>query len=132
MASPYSIFNTFSTTDANAPAQNFLLVNGAATVNSNMWSGEDSDGYGLTVFTTGSLSGTFQLWMTDKNRPDETTDNDWIQDTTFVPVNPAGGPIKFRDDGGNAKAYRKRLKFVNTSGVGTLQAFVTVPKTRGA
>lgn len=130
MPAPYSLFNTRSGTDASAPVLNFVAVSGTPTVYSDMWTGEDSDGYGLTVFTTGTLTGAFTLWMTDKINPDQTTDNDWVQDASFVPTNPAGAAVKFRDDGGNAKAYRKRLKYINASGTGNLQAFVTVPKTR--
>ena len=130
MAAPFSVFNSTSNVDPGAPMANFLPVSGAVTVYSDHWSGEDADGYGLTVFTTGTLNGTFTLWMTDKPLPALADDTDWVQDTSFAPVNPAGAPVKFRDDGGNAKAAKKRLKFVNGAGAGNIIGFATVPRTR--
>jgi len=130
MAAPFSIFNTRSATDPGAPAFNFVAVSGTPTVYSETWSGEDSDGSGLTIFTTGTLTGTFTLWMTDKPLPDLTADTDWVQDTSFTPTNPAGAAVKFRDDLGNAKSHKKRVKYVNASGSGNIQGFVTVPKGR--
>lgn len=131
MAFPYSIFNTRSATDPGAPARDFFAVSGTPTVYSEVWSGDESDGYGLTVFTTGTLTGTFTLWMTDKITPSLADDTDWVQDTTFVPTNPAGAAVKYRDDGGNAKAKWKRLKYISASGAGNLQGWVSVPKFRG-
>jgi hypothetical protein len=127
MAYPVSIFNTRSATDPGAPTLNVATVTGAATVYSDLFAGEAADGYGMTVFTTGTLSGTFTLWVTDKMFASLADDTDWVQDTGFVPVNPAGAAAKFRDDAGNAKGAFKRLKFVNASGTGTLQGFVTTP-----
>lgn len=124
MALPYSVYQTAANANKNGVA-----VSGTSTFYSFTWSGEDADGYGLTVFYTGTPTGTFTLWGTDKPFADETTDNDWVQDTGFSPTNPAGAAGKFRDDGGNAKAYRKRLKYVNASGTGTIEAYVTVPET---
>lgn len=133
MAAPYSIFNTrggASGTDPGAPDRDFVNVSGTPTIYSDAWTGEDSDGYGLTVFTTGTLTGTFTLWMTDKPLPTTATDADWVQDTSFVPTNPAGAAVKFRDDLGNAKAHKKRLKYVGAAGAGTIQGFVNFTKTR--
>lgn len=130
MAAPFSIFNTRSLTDSNAPVRDFVVVSGTPTIYSDPWSGEDSDGSGLTFFSTGTLTGTLTLWMTDKPLPDMASDNDWVQDTGFAPTNPAGAPVKFRDDLGNAKAHKKRLKYVNAGGAGNIQAFVNVTKTR--
>jgi len=127
MATPYSVYNTRSLTDANAPATVGTAVSSTNTAYSDMWSGESADGYGLTVTFSGTPTGTFTLWMTDNPSPGLANDTDWVQDTTFVPTNPAGAAGKFRDDGGNAKAYRKRLKYVNASGSGTVIAYVTVP-----
>lgn len=128
MATPYSVYNTRSGTDANAPVLVGVSVSGTPTVYSDMWTGESADGYNLSVFTTGTLTGTWTLWMTDKIQPTLADDSDWIQDTTFSPTNPAGAATKYMDAGGNAKAYRKRLKYVNASGTGTISAFVTVPR----
>ena len=125
---PIAVYTTKSGTDPNAPRTDGTAVSGSSTFYSSMWTGNRSDGYALSVFWTGTPTGTFTLWMTDKEHPDETNDNDWVQDTSFTPTNPAGSAGKFRDDAGNAKAYRKRLKYVNASGTGTVTAYVTVPQ----
>lgn len=127
MSVPYSLYNTRSATDPGAPVTNTFAVSGTPTVYSDMWSGESSDGFNLSVFTTGTITGTWTLWMTDMPYPGLTNDNDWIQDTTFAPTNPAGAASKYQDATGNSKAYRKRLKYVNASGTGNIQAFATVP-----
>lgn len=124
MALPYSVYQTAANADKDGVA-----VSSTNTYYSFPWSGEDSDGYGLTVFFTGTPTGTFTLWGTDKPFASEADDTDWVQDTGFSPINPAGAAGKFRDDGGNAKAYRKRLKYVNASGSGVVKAYVTVPET---
>lgn len=128
MALSFSVFTTRSATDPGAPNTVGVSVSGTPTIYSDMWSGEDADGYGLTVFTTGTLTGTFTLFMTDKPQPSLADDTDWVQDTTFAPTNPAGAPVKFRDDAGNAKASKKRLKYVNASGTGIITGFVSVPE----
>ena len=128
MAVPYSIYSTRSGTDANAPAIQGVTVSSTNTYYSDMWTGEDCDGFALSLFWTGTPTGVFTLWMTDKPNPDQTNDNDWVQDTTFAPTNPAGAAGKMRDDTGNAKAYRKRVKYVNASGSGVLTGFATVPR----
>lgn len=130
MATPFSIFNTRSATDPGAPDRPFIAVSGTPTIYSEVWPGNDSDGYALTILTSGTLTGAFTLWMTDKPNPNLANDNDWVQDTTFVPVNPAGAATKSRDDAGNAKANRKRLKYIGASGTGNLEGYVTVPKFR--
>lgn len=127
MPTPYSLFTTRSATDPGARDITGVSVSGTPTIYSDMFSGESSDGYALTLFTTGTLTGTWTLWMTDNPNPQLGNDNDWVQDTTFAPTNPAGAASKFRDDGGNAKAYRKRLKYVNASGTGVITGWATVP-----
>lgn len=129
MATPYSIYNTRSGTDANAPVTVGTAVSSTSTFYSDVWSGESSDGYSLTVFYTGTPTGTFTLWYTDKINPDTgANDNDWVQDTSFTPINPAGAAGKFGDPAGNFKGYRKRLKYVNASGSGTITAYVITPR----
>lgn len=127
MSYTYAIFTQTDANDAGAPTS-YLVTNPTGTVYSALWTGRHSDGYGLTVITTGSLTGTFTLWMTDKAHPSTADDTDWVQDTTFSPSNPAGGAVKFRDDGGNAKAGFKRLKYVHSSGTGTIYASVNIPR----
>ncbi len=131
MPTPVRIYETKSLTDANAPIVDGVAVTGTNTYYSDMWTGHDADGYSMTVFYTGTPTGTFTLWWTDKPQPDPTTDNDWIQDTSFSPTNPAGAAGKFGDPAGNFKSYRKRLKYVNSAGSGNIFAYVTVPRFRG-
>lgn len=130
MATPISIYNTRSATDPGAPATQGVSVSSTNTYYSEMWTGEDSDGASLSLFWTGTPTGTFTLWGSDKLNPDQTNDNDWVQDASFAPTNPAGSASKFGDQTGNYKAYRKRIKYVNASGTGVLTGFVTVPRFR--
>lgn len=129
MASPFSLFNTRSATDPGAPVRDFIAVTGTPTIYSETITGEDTDGFGATFFYTGTLTGTFTAWTTDKPLPNLANDDDWVQDTTFVPVNPAGAAGKFRDDQGNSKGSKKRYKYVNASGTGNLSGWATTPKT---
>jgi len=127
MATPYSIFRT-QPADSFAPPTAGVTVSGTNTYYSKTWGAADSDGHGLQVVWSGTPTGTLSMWCSDKPYPSETDDTDWVQDTSWVPTNPAGSAGKFRDDAGNMKAYRKRLKYVNASGTGLLEAFVTVPR----
>lgn len=128
MATPYSVYNTRSNTDANAPVTVGTAVSSTSTFYSDPWSGESANGYGLTVFFTGTPTGTFTLWHTDKPNPSLADDSDWVQDAGFAPTNPAGAAGKFRSDNVTAQPYRTRLKYVNSSGSGTVTAYVTTPR----
>lgn len=128
MSVPWAVYQTFSTTDANAPSTPGTTVSSTNTYYSVPWSGRLADGAGVTIFYTGTPTGTFTMWVTDKPNPGLANDNDWVQDTGFIATNPAGAAGSFRDDTANAKGYRKRLKYVNASGSGTITAYVTAPK----
>lgn len=138
MANTYSVFDTYHTNkqtydgtvgaDANAPIVPGV-TNPSGTIYSAPWSGRLADGYGLMVNYTGTLTGTFTLWMSDKLKPSLADDTDWVQDTAFAPTNPAGGAGKFRDDTSNAKSAWKRLKYVQSSGTGVITAYVSTPRT---
>lgn len=127
MSIPYAVFSTKSATDSEAPPT-VGVVNPSGTVYSKMWSGLKSDGYSLDVSTTGTLAGTLTLWNANKPQPSETDDTDWNQDTGFAPTAFAGAPVKYEDNTANDKAFRKRLKYVHTSGAGTLTAYVVAPR----
>lgn len=124
----FSIYNDRSATDANAPAKLGVAVSGTSTFYSDVFSGAEADGYGLQLEWTGTPTGTFTLWMTEKANPSLADDTDWVQDTGFSPTNPAGSAGKFRDDTTGAKAFRKRVKYVNASGTGTVRGFASVPR----
>jgi hypothetical protein len=128
MATPYKIFVTTSATDSAAPTTNGTAVTSTNTYYSKMWTGEDAWGYDLHVEWTGTPTGTLSLWVSDKLNPDETTDNDWVTSTEVTLTNPAGSASKFRVATNVSPAYRKRLKYVNASGSGTLFGYVVVPK----
>lgn len=125
----FSIYNTRSATDTNAPSSQGVAVSSTSTFYSDVFTGLGADGYGLQLQWTGTPNGTFTLWMSDKLNPGLADDTDWVQDTTFAPTNPAGAAGKFRDDASNSKSLRKRIKYVNSSSAGTLFGWVTVSKT---
>jgi hypothetical protein len=126
MGFPISIFQT--SPGYNAPLLNGV-VNPSGTVYSAIFTAPNSDGYSLSVFYTGTLSGTFTLWWSDVPFASQADDTQWIQDTNFSPVNPSGSAGSFGDEAGNSKGFYKRLKYVNSSGSGTITAYVNVPKT---
>lgn len=128
MSTPYKLFITASGTDSGAPTSDGVAVSSTNTYYSKMWTGEDSYGYDLMVSWTGTPTGTLTLWVSDKLNPDEANDNDWVQTTETTMVNPAGSASKFRVATATSPAYRKRLKYVNSSGSGSLFAYVTVPR----
>lgn len=108
-----------------------VALSGAGTTYTTKFSGHWSDVFALMIQWTGTLAGTLTLWATDKEQPDETSDNDWVQDTTFSPTNPAGSAGKFRDNVANGVARWWRIKYVNTSGAGSLFCYATPPRYRG-
>jgi hypothetical protein len=120
------LFLTASGTDSAAPVTEGVAVSSTTTYYSKVWTGSDSDTCGIHLEWSGTPTGTFTLWMSDKYAPDETSDTDWVQDTGFSPSNPAGAAGKFRDDMSQAPARRKRIKYVNASGSGTLKGWATV------
>lgn len=127
MSAPVSVFVTKSTTDPGAEATDGVAVSSTTTYYSKLWSGARAVGYSSTVFYTGTPTGTFTLWMTDKPYPDLTTDTDWVQDTGFVPTNPAGAAGGFLDNVADGRPYHKRFKYVNSSGSGTIYGWVNAP-----
>lgn len=125
---PYKIFTTRSSTDSRAPDVNGVAVTGTNTYYSTMWTGEDTTSYDLQVAWTGTPTGTFTLQVSDKPSPDESSDTDWVTSTEVTVVNPAGSASQFRVATTASPAYRKRLKYVNSSGSGTITGYATVPR----
>lgn len=125
MAVSYSIFKTQSS-DSFAPATDGVAVSSTNTYYSSPWGAAGASGYSLHVEYTGTPTGTITLWYANKNNPDRSNDNDWIQDTTFSPTNPAGAAGKFGVPNALSRANLSRLKYVNASGTGTLTASVTL------
>src|SRR5688572_15686365 len=94
---------TTHATDAVGTMTDGVAVSSTTTYYSALISGNQSDGMGIHLQWTGTPTGTFTLWMSDKAKPSLADDADWVEDTSFSPSNPAGSPSKMRDDTANAK-----------------------------
>lgn len=110
---------------------NGVAVFGTNTFYSGIWKATKSDGFGLHLEWTGTPTGTFTLWRASKSYqdgkgPNEANDNDWVQETTFSPSNPAGAAGKMADEVSNGRNEFWRVKYVNASGTGTLFGWVTL------
>lgn len=126
MFKAFTIYNTKSATDANAPQTAGTAASGTSTYYSDTWAGAEH-GWGLTVVTTGTLTGTWTLWATDKERPSLADDTDWVDMSSsaeFTKTNPSGSATKWRADSSLLRAGRYRLKYVNASGTGNLFGYV--------
>lgn len=69
---------------------------------------------------TGTPTGTFTLWFSNKDVPDETSDTDWVQDATWAPTNPAGAASKAAYAIGNLSHRWVRVKYTNSASTGTI------------
>lgn len=127
MALPQKLFVTRATGDSAAPPTNGVAVSSTTTYYSKMWSGGDSAAYSLQVAWTGTPTGTFTLQVSNVPNPDESTDTDWKTSTEVTVVNPAGSASSFLVSTTASPHMKKRLKYVNASGSGTITGYVTVP-----
>lgn len=125
----YRAFTTVDTTPMGNVTDG-IAVTGVNTYYSTKWTAQWSSVFGFMIQWTGTPTGTLTLWASDKENPDETTDNDWVQDAIFSPTNPAGSAGKFRDNVDNGVARWWRVKYVNASGSGSLFTYVTLAKFR--
>lgn len=121
----HDLFVTTVTGDANAPKREGVAVSSTTTYYSKLISGQEGDGFALHLFWTGTPTGTLTLWYSDVENPILTSDNDWVQDSTWSPTNPAGSAAKFRSDANGSHARWKRVKYVNASGSGVLYGRAT-------
>lgn len=126
----FSLFVT-RTADNCAVASDGVAMVGATVNYSQKWGGRmvtpgsGGGNYSHSLEWTGTPTGVFSLWNSDKENPDETTDTDWTEDTTYTPTNPAGSASKFQQDKVAKSALWKRIKYINTSGVGVLKGRVS-------
>lgn len=123
----YSVFRTAQDTTASPRYLDGVAASSTNTYYSDSWRGTDD--FGLTVFTTGNLTGTWTLWATDKPNPGLTNDNDWVDISAhaeFVETNPAGATSKWKVSSTLIRSGKLRLKYVNASGTGSLFAYVNV------
>lgn len=78
---------------------------------------------GFTLESTGTVTGTFTLWYSDEDSPSEANDTDWVQDTTWVPTNPAGAATKTKYVVSGLRARWARVKHVTSGGAGNLLGY---------
>lgn len=124
MLTSYSLYQTVDTTVGRAT--DGYAITGTPTVYSYVWKGNVD--FGLTVETTGTLTGTWTLWASDNPNASETDDTHWVDTSThadFVESNPAGSATKWRVNSTLIRAAKLRLKFVAASGAGTIYAYVS-------
>lgn len=123
----YSIINTRSATDPGAPISRGFAVSGTPTVYSDMFA-EGGLGSSIIVQTTRTLAGTWTLWATNKIHPTLADDTDWLNVTSnaeFTETNPAGAATHWQASLTLLHAGHLRLKYVNSSGAGTIYADVS-------
>lgn len=120
MAATYSIYNTREAVGIFQP----LKVPGVVVTGTNTYYsdaiGPRGMGFGYHFEWTGTPTGTLTMWRSLKPNPDQTSDNDWVQVSTFSPTNPAGSASKFGEEINFTNFNRYRFKYVNASGSGTL------------
>lgn len=79
---------------------------------------------------TGTPTGTFTLWYSNKPDASDADDTDWVQDSSFPASNPAGSASKAFVAASGVAALRTRIKYVNASGSGTIKAWAYTVKGR--
>lgn len=125
--SSYSLFNTTDTTKGTS--KEGVDVSGTTTYYSGKISGKHADGIGLHLQWTGTPTGTFTFWVSDKPNPSEADDSDWVSDATnYTAANPAGSADKKQHNITCRHAW-SRIKYVNASGSGTLFGYVNIART---
>lgn len=99
-----------------------------ATVYSAPWSAEGASVMSVHVEfdSPGSdLEATVQLWASNKPKPDESDDSDWVQDTavTFTGITAAASAKEIQEVGNAGSAFY-RLKIERSAGSGTVSVWV--------
>ena len=122
MRAVYDLFTTVSTASLGArlvTAKSVAVSSTDTYYSKQMQVSEDGE-LGFELRTTGTPTGTLTLWFSNFEDPDEADDDDWIQDTSWSPTNPAGSAIKTLYSVTGIHARVARVKYVNSSGSGTL------------
>lgn len=86
--------------------------------------------WSLHVVTDGTLTGTWTLWGSNKEKPSLTDDTDWVDlsaHSGFVETNPAGAATKWMATPDHLPGQWFRLKFVRSGGAGNVFAYVFTP-----
>lgn len=119
MMNSYRMFET-RTADNVALVSDGVAISGAGTTYSLPVPTPNDGAGGYEITSSGTLAGTLTRWLTDKDDPDLSSDTDWIQDTAWVPTNPAGAATKTKYSFDGMKGRWFRIKFVYSGGSGTL------------
>lgn len=119
MGNSRRIFET-RTADNVAHASDGVAVTGANTYRSLKMAIDKYGMLGFEIRFTGTPTGTLTLWFSDLDQPDVTSDTDWIQDTTWAPVNPAGAAIKTKYTVSSLRGRWALVKYVNSASSGTI------------
>lgn len=124
MAFPsYAIYNTKTESGQGSSRTTAKIVNPTGTKYSEKMTPNEYGDLGFTLITTGTLSGTFTLWYSDKENPDVSTDGDWTQDPTWAPTNPAGAATNVAYNVSGLRKKWARVKYVHSAGAGDLSGF---------
>jgi hypothetical protein len=120
----YRLFTT-SATDGRPGATDGVAVSSTNTYYSAPVTLAGADGLSVSVEWSGTPSGLLTLWKSNKPDPVLTDDSDWQQETDAL-TDPFGSASKTSEEYGNFRASLVRLKYVNSSGSGTLKAYANV------
>lgn len=120
----YKMFTTRVTSDAG----HLIITDGVAitatpTLYSNKLKGDPDAKLGWTLKTTGTLTLAFSLWYSDMENPDVADDDDWTEDESWTPTDPAGSATKVKYSVDGVKTVWWRIKAIVASGAGTLYGY---------
>lgn len=122
----YSLYNTVPV-EAFSNKTEGLAASSTNVYWSQPWKAAPRD-WGLQIVTTGTLTGTWKLYASERKHPDLTSNTDWVDMSThadFVETNPAGAATNWRTSSILLKSEWLRLEYTNASGTGNIFAFVT-------
>lgn len=97
-----------------------------ATVYSELLSFEKMSALGAQFFWTGTPTSTLTFQTTDKEDPDETTDDDWHDESVTFPSQPAGSASDTKVHLENIRARWARFKVATSGGSGTMEIFASL------
>lgn len=115
----YRLYETRSA-DAMAVAKDGVAVSGTGVYRSVKMRPDPRHGLAFHLWWDGTPSGTFELFWSDKEQPDVTTDTDWKKDASWTPTNPAGAANSEKYSITSIKGAWAIVKYTNASGSGNL------------
>lgn len=108
----------------NSTPMRAVAVSSTTTYYSDVFGGGNRRNWSMHFDWTGTPTGTFTLWKSNKTKPDPASDADWVQDTAITFTQPAGSASKAGYEVGNSGFRFYRIKYVNASGSGAISLFV--------